>query len=251
MLNRKRIYSFFGLYFLTFFGLCNWLSVSWIWFWFGVLALLGLLAWASFDIRMGFFVPTVCKADTEHKMIAFTFDDGPTEFTQKTVDVLTKYGAKGSFFCVGQQVEKYPGLVKNMYSEGHDIGNHSYSHPNQMGFLSTEKVYHEIKKCEEILRNVLGGSPRFYRPPFGVTNPNIAKALSKTNYKVIGWNIRSLDTVIRNEKKLYDRIYYKIKPGSIILMHDTSQKSVNVLEKILAQLQKEGYIFVTLNQLLK
>jgi peptidoglycan/xylan/chitin deacetylase (PgdA/CDA1 family) len=90
----------------------------------------------------------------------------------------------------------------------------------------------------------------FFRPPFGVTNPMIAKAVSKTKHHVIGWNIRSLDTVYENENIIFERVKNKIKPGGIILLHDTSQKSVNVLERLLLFLKTENYSIVSVDKLL-
>jgi peptidoglycan/xylan/chitin deacetylase (PgdA/CDA1 family) len=92
---------------------------------------------------------------------------------------------------------------------------------------------------------------RLFRPPFGVTNPNIARAVTKTNQIVIGWNIRSLDTVIESQNAILNRIKNRVKPGGIILLHDTSDKTVLVLEQLLLFLQSEGYQTVTIEELLE
>ena len=99
----------------------------------------------------------------------------------------------------------------------------------------------EIEKCDDVILNFGNIKTDLYRPPFGVTNPNIAKAIKKTNKKSIGWNVRSLDTVIDDEKKIYNRITKNIKKGSIILLHDTSEKTYNVLVDLLLFLEREKY----------
>ena len=131
------------------------------------------------------------------------------------------------------------------------IGNHSFTHSKNIGFFSKEKMLEEISQTDISIAKFLGKKPRYYRPPFGVTNPNIAKALKDTKHYVIGWNVRSLDTKIKTEEKILKRIKSRISPGSIILLHDTSLKSLRVLEQLLVFLQENNYEAVTVEQLLK
>ena len=131
------------------------------------------------------------------------------------------------------------------------IGNHTFHHSSKNGFYSAEKIVEEIVSTNQLIKEKINVTTKIFRPPFGVTNPHIAKALNKTQHNVIGWDIRSLDTVINDEKKLLNRITGRIKPGSIILMHDTSDKTANVLEQLFVFLQKENYKVVPLNELLK
>jgi peptidoglycan/xylan/chitin deacetylase (PgdA/CDA1 family) len=133
--------------------------------------------------------------------VALTFDDGPTEFTPKFLDLLKENNVKATFFCIGKQIEKYPETFQRIIAEGHTIGNHTLSHCNNTGFLSTSKMVEEIEKCDEVMLKIGSLKTNLYRPPFGVTNPNIAKAIKKTHKKSIGWNVRSLDTIIEDEKK--------------------------------------------------
>jgi peptidoglycan/xylan/chitin deacetylase (PgdA/CDA1 family) len=167
------------------------------------------------------------------------------------LDVLSKFKAKGTFFCIGQQIEKHPEILKRIISEGHVVGNHSYSHSNKNGFFSTQKIVSEIEQTNTMIFQFINNKPKLYRPPFGVTNPNIARAVAKTNQVIIGWNIRSLDTVIENENTILERIKNKVKPGAIILLHDTSAKTVSVLEQLLLFLQSESYEMVTVDDLLE
>lgn len=163
---------------------------------------------------------------------------------------MLKYNAKATFFCIGKQIEKRPEVIQRIVNEGHVIGNHSYSHSRGIGFFGTNKMIAEIKQTNELVAKLYNKKMLLFRPPFGVTNPNIARAVSKTNQVIIGWNIRSLDTVIEKENIILERIKKRIKPGSIILLHDTSAKTVNVLEQLLLFLQEEGYKTKTIEELL-
>ena len=211
-----------------------------------------ITAWGVFAIQLNYFSTNCCKKNKiSKKEIALTFDDGPHDKTSEILDVLSKYNAKATFFCIGKQIEKQPEILKRIVNEGHTVGNHSYSHSNWNGFFSTNKIISEIQQTNAIIFQLVNKKVRFFRPPFGVTNPNIARAIIKTNHVIIGWNIRSLDTVIADENTIFERIKKRIKPGSIILLHDTSAKTVNVLEQLLLFLQSESYSTKTIDELLE
>lgn len=212
----------------------------------------GILTWGSFDIRQNFFLKSVTKRNNPPgKFVALTFDDGPTEITEDFLDLLQKFNAHATFFCIGKQIELYTEVLKKTISGGHEIGNHTYSHSNSTGFFGTKKMMNEILLADQAIFNAAGIQTKLYRPPFGVTNPNIASAVKQLGKTSIGWNVRSLDTVLKNEKKIAGRILRKTTPGSIILMHDTSEKSLRALEILLLNLQKENYQIVTVSELLK
>lgn len=212
---------------------------------------LGLTSLGVFDIRLSYFIPVFYRKKTDDNTIALTFDDGPTSFTPAILDLLDRYDAKATFFCIGQQMEQYPEIVSRIHQEGHLIGNHTYSHSNFFGFFGSSKVKTEIHKTDLLIRKNTQKENQYFRPPFGITNPHIAKALKQTGHLVIGWNIRSLDTVIGDKNKILDRITKKLKPGSIVLLHDTSEKTVAVLEQLLHVLEKKNYTLVTIEKLLK
>jgi len=226
-------------------------SLSLAWLLPGLLFFIGLFSWGVFDIRLGFFIPVVFKSpNPQPRTVALTFDDGPTPYTLEVLDLLQQYQAKATFFCIGQQLEQYPEIAQRIIEEGHTIGNHSYSHPNSMGFLSTAQVKGEIQKCDEVIQQVLHIQTPFYRPPFGITNPHIAKALRQTKHRVIGWNNRSLDTVIQEEEAVFNRIYKRIDQQTMVLLHDTSDRSVQVLARLLKQLKEDNYKLVNLVEFL-
>jgi len=210
-----------------------------------------VVIWGSFDIQLGYFVNSFTHKRTKIKEVALTFDDGPTEFTPKFLDILKENNIKATFFCIGKQIEKYPETFQRIIAEGHRIGNHTFSHSNNTGFLSTSKMVEEIKNCDKVIFKAGNIRTDLYRPPFGVTNPNIAKAIKKANKKSIGWNVRSLDTVITDEKKILKKVTKNLKKGSIILLHDTSEKTYNVLVELLLFLELEKYSTFTIDSIIK
>jgi peptidoglycan-N-acetylglucosamine deacetylase len=251
MLNHKNI-SVLSASLLLFITFCSFfLEVKWWYFLLAFIFWLGLTTYGAFDIRANYFIKTYSfKPTCSLSKIAITFDDGPTEFTLEILDVLRKFNAKATFFCIGKQIEKHPEILQKIMQEGHIVGNHSYSHSNLIGFFSVERVRYEIEQNDQLIFSKLNKKPLFYRPPFGVTNPKIAKALAVTKHFCIGWDNRSLDTVITNENQILNRIKSKIKPGGIILLHDTSLKTVHVLEQLLLFLHSENYQVTPLDELL-
>jgi peptidoglycan/xylan/chitin deacetylase (PgdA/CDA1 family) len=191
-----------------------------------------------------------CNPSVKDKKIAITFDDGPNEMTMAVLDVLQKYNAKAAFFCIGKNIEIYPDVLERIINEGHTVGNHSYSHAPFFDFYNKDQVIAEIVKTDALIEKVLGKKTTLFRPPYGITNPSIRKALSVTKHKTIGWNIRSLDGIIKKKKFLLERIIKRIKPGGIVLLHDTSIETVNVLEQLLSFLEKNNYSVFPLEELL-
>lgn len=212
---------------------------------------LAITAWGSFDIRSNYFIKTFTSNKKSIKnIVALTFDDGPIEITPEILNLLEKHHQKATFFCIGKQIEKYPETAKKLVEQGHTIANHTYSHTNKMGFLTKKEVFNEIASTQKIIQQITRQIPNLFRPPFGVTNPNIAWACKENGVEVIGWNIRSLDTVISSEKKILQRIENRLTKGSIILLHDTSTKTLNVLEQLLIIMDKKQIQSVTVDKLL-
>ena len=216
---------------------------TWGWGYYLALGLLfvGLLSWGVFDIRLGYFVPALCRLKNKQKrQVVLTFDDEPTELTPLFLDLLNRYEVKAIFFCIGRQIAQYPQIVQRIKEEGHLIGNHTYSHIPQNCFASTAVMTQEIQRTDALLAQ-LGIVTPYFRPPYGVTNPHIARAVRRTGKRVIGWDIRSLDTVIKDETRLWSRVVSKLTQGNIILMHDTSERTLHVLEQLLKYLKANDY----------
>ncbi|MGU3376624.1 polysaccharide deacetylase family protein [Chryseobacterium sp. M5A1_1a] len=239
--------------FILFYLFCNvfiyafqgsfWVYIAWFF------AFSAAMVWGSFAIELVFFVNSLTHKRTKIKEVALTFDDGPTEFTPRFLDLLKEHQVKATFFCIGKQIEKYPETFQRIIAEGHTIGNHTLSHSNSTGFLSTSKMIAEIENCDKVMEDVGNIQTNLYRPPFGVTNPNIARAIKQTHKTSIGWNVRSLDTIIDDENKIYKRITKGLKKGSIILLHDTSEKTYRVLVDLLVFLKDKKYSTFTVDSI--
>lgn len=190
--------------------------------------------------------------EIEDNFVAITFDDGPnSDFTPQVLSLLKKFNMKATFFCIGRNAEANSTLCRQIISEGHTIGNHTYSHANNFGFYSTERVVSELKKTNRIIKEQTGLELKLYRPAFGVTNPKIKKALKITGLRSVGWNKRSLDTTPLSEQKILGRLTHNLKKGDVLLLHDSSSKSVGVLEQLLLFLQTKKLESVTVDQLLE
>lgn len=211
-----------------------------------------LIALGSFSMSWKFFLnPITSNKFLKEKKIALTFDDGPNpDFTLEVLRILKEYNAKATFFCIGESIENHPELLETIAQAGHEIGNHSFSHHLMIDFNSTERWLHEIKQTDNSIHRITGKKPTLFRPPFGVTTPKLAKALKITEHKVIGWNIRSFDTVIKNPQQIVKRITKRIRPGAIVLLHDKQPNIVAVLEHLLQFLQEHEYKCVTINELI-
>ncbi len=181
----------------------------------------------STNVQLNFFVRAFHNNPLEEDgRIALTFDDGPVENTLKILEMLDKYQVKASFFCIGKNIEKHPEIFKLLMQKGHFVGNHTYSHTRKMGFLTTAQLVDEIQKCDKVCAEIGEVFPNTFRPPFGIINPNMQRALAITGHKVIGWNVRSYDAIIKSEKLILQRIIRRIKAGDVILLHDTQELSI-------------------------
>ena len=212
--------------------------------WMAVPPFIGLmvLVWGVTQIQSQMFVPAVCRFTPDGKQIMLTFDDGPhPERTPQILNILEKYEAKAVFFLIGNRVEKHPETAAMITGKGHEIGSHSHLHGYTFDLLSAAKVKEELLLAEKTIKRATGRKVRWFRPPYGITNPNIAKALESFDYEVLGWNIRSLDTVIRDPQKLTARVLKKLKPGSIILFHDQGHATLETLENLLRFLKENDY----------
>jgi peptidoglycan/xylan/chitin deacetylase (PgdA/CDA1 family) len=209
-----------------------------------------VLVIGSFFISLNFHLKAYCGNPLEtKKIIALTFDDGPNENTLPVLDALKKWDVKATFFCIGKNIEKHPEILKRIIDEGHIVGNHSYSHSNFFDFYRKNRVIKEIRKTDALIESISGKKAQLFRPPYGVTNPSIRRALEVTRHKVIGWNIRSLDGILKNEKIIFARIKNRIAPGGIVLLHDTSH-TVNILERLMLYLGEKKYKVVSIEELL-
>lgn len=225
--------------------------ISWYWCFLLVFVWIGLTVWGSFDIRQSYFTDVFYKkVRHDGHNLSLTFDDGPTPITGELLDLLKRHQAKATFFCIGKQIDKHPEIFKRILNEGHTVGNHTMNHPKSFGFLNADQIVQEIDSCDAEVNDLAPLKMRFFRPPFGVTNPSVANAVKQTKHQVIGWSIRSLDTVLSEEEKIYQRVVGKLEPGDIVLFHDTSAKTLRVLQRVLSYMEGRNWHSVTVDELL-
>lgn len=195
-------------------------------------------------------MPVICEGERNLKKIALSFDDGPVSNTLEILKILDAYNVKATFFCIGKHIEKNVDILRQVNDAGHLIGNHSYIHAPAFDFWRTKKVTDDLQKTQSLIYESTGRKVSWFRPPFGVTNANIAMAIKKLNYTSIGWSIRSLDTVTNSKAILLDRVKKKLHPGAIILFHDTHVITAQILPAFIKYAQAQGYKIVPMNKLL-
>jgi len=212
--------------------------------------ILSFFIYASFNVRSEVFLKTFSKLPAKEKIIALTFDDGPhPEITPLILDLLKKYNIQATFFCVGENIEKNQSLVKRIIRDGHLLGNHTNSHSRAFPFFSSSRMKKEIDVCwNRMVFSGLKDTIRLFRPPFGVTNPCLRKALKNSGFTVIGWSIRSFDTIIKNPVTVFRRVTKRIQPGSILLFHDTQHNTPEIIERVIIFALKKGYTFVRVDE---
>jgi peptidoglycan/xylan/chitin deacetylase (PgdA/CDA1 family) len=225
-----------------------------------VLALITILILGSIYIQWNFYfrsenkIPLLnVKFDHEKfsvinrgKEVALTFDDGPAEYTEAILDILKKEKVQATFFVIGKNIAGRETALKRMQTEGHTIGNHSYNHGFNFDWQSAARMLEEIEQTNQAIEAVTGTPVTLFRPPYGVTNPNLGKALRNSNLKSIGWNLRSMDTVAKEEKQLLTKILTRVKAGDIILLHDRCSITAAILPELITTLKKRGFTFATL-----
>jgi peptidoglycan/xylan/chitin deacetylase (PgdA/CDA1 family) len=207
-----------------------------------------VLGWGVFDIGSQFFGRTYWKAKGQN--VSITFDDGPhPTHTQQILRVLREEHVHAGFFCIGKHAEAHPELVEQMMKEGHLVGNHTYHHTHRFGMFNQAQVSDEIIKGRNSLARIIGKQPRFFRPPFGVMNPKIMKAVEAEDDVVIGWDLRSRDGVARSEQQILDRVMPRLKTASLLLFHDTNPHTPEALRKVIRALRESGRNIVRVDRL--
>jgi len=211
-----------------------------------------LLVYGASQISSQFFLSAHCRGDSGSKSVALSFDDGPAgERSEQILKILEKHGCHASFFLTGKSAETRPDIVREMQRRGHLIGNHSYSHSNLFPLLRSSRIRKELELTNRILKDAGAGEVRFFRPPFGVTNPNVARGVRASGMEVAGWSIRSFDTRNKAAEKVVRRILKRMKGGDVILLHETSGNIIEILELLLPAISEAGLSCVTLDQLFK
>ncbi|MBC6461974.1 polysaccharide deacetylase family protein [Actinomadura sp. HBU206391] len=193
--------------------------------------------------------PPRAKVDCQvRKCVALTFDDGPVPGTARLLDILGARGVRATFFVVGLQVAAYPGLVRREFAEGHEIGNHSYTHAN-LDHMSGAGAGSEMGRTQQAVWRVTGKAPVLFRPPYGATDAGVAAVARRNHLAQIMWAVDPLDWHDRDAALIKRRVVQDVRRGAIILLHDIHGTTVSAVPGIIAALNRKGYVFVTVSEL--
>ena len=212
--------------------------------------------YAAYSVRSQLFGPTAWRGRTDTNSVALTFDDGPSAGTAKLLDVLRENNVKATFFLIGKQVEKFPRVAQRIVAEGHEIGNHSFSHKIFL-YCSRRRIELELNMAQEIITNTTKVAPRIVRPPCGVRTRGYFNVTRKLRLKTIQWTTAGFDWKKCTAEQIAQTVVEDAGPGAIILLHDgdSSGKSdrkatIDSIPLILAGLNAKNLEIVSLKKLL-
>ena len=204
---------------------------------------------------------TIYHVASSEKVVALTFDDGPSpKWTPQILDVLKEGQAKATFFMLGEHVEKYPEVARRVASEGHEIGNHTYDHHTLIYYKAPE-LEKEINDAQAAIFKATGLTTKYFRPPKAWLTENEKKDIKRMGYEVILWSLNSKDWVTFDDRFIVKYILHYVHPGDILLFHDSGgvfkpeggnrKETVKAVSRLIGKLKERGYRFVTISELLK
>ncbi|MBP3966054.1 polysaccharide deacetylase family protein [Paenibacillus lignilyticus] len=214
-----------------------------------ILILFGTLKWMN-SRTFQLFGGITNQVTTDQKVIALTFDDGPTANVDQILPLLDNYKAKATFFLIGGELEKNPDEGRKIAAAGHEIGNHTFSH-DRMVFKSPSYIRDEIEKTNALIRQTGYKGEILFRPPYGKKLIGLPYYLNKHHMKTITWNLEP-DTFYSTTADKVRYVQDKVKPGDILLLHPMyDSNEITAINEILQALKEQGYSFVTVSELLK
>ena len=222
-----------------------------------------LTAWLTFAGFL-FFSLSGCqggysKAQTDQKLIALTFDDGPNPtYTPQVLKILNDHQVKATFFLIGQQAQAYPELVQQIKARGHGLGNHSFSHAFNLSLMPREEIRREILKAQEVLFRITGEYPTLFRSPMGWVSEDLIAVCRELNLPIINGSIKAGDVSLPGTEYILSAVLDWVQAGDIIILHDAGgfgfyrdrTQTLQALPVILETLKERGYRFVTVPELL-
>ncbi|MFG1478985.1 polysaccharide deacetylase family protein [Xanthobacter sp. V4C-4] len=214
-------------------------------------AAVGMQAPAAAGAASGHRFPAYTSVDVDGPYIAITFDDGPNpETTPKLLKMLEARGVKATFFVVGTRASENPDLLRRMVAEGHEVGNHSWNHP-QLPKVSVAEADRQVADTSAAIRAAIGKDPLYIRPPYGAMTSALRKHIEdKFGLAMVYWSADSLDWKNRDAQAIYDKVMAQTRAGGIILMHDIHATTVAAVPRVLDALLAKGYKFVTVSDLI-
>lgn len=183
--------------------------------------------------------------DVNKKVVALTFDDGPSKYTDELLDILKENDAVGTFFITGNKVEIYSDTLSKAIKNGNELGNHSYNH-KWLTKVNNDELHDQITKTQNIIYETLNYTPTNFRPTYGSINNNMRKNI---NLNIVLWNVDTMDWKYKSVDKIVSRATKNTKDLDIILMHDTRKRTVDAVKKIIPILKEQGFTFVTVQEL--
>ena len=213
-------------------------------------SILEILAQDQAELQRGIRRHKFIQGSPRRKWLALTIDDGPhPDYTPYLLAILKKFNVKATFFLVGAMAERYPELVKAEFLDGHAIGNHTYNHVN-LTKIPTEEAATEIEACGDVLQTITKQRPHLFRPPGGDYNDNVAEAAESLGYTTVLWSDNAGDWLSPGRRVIEGKVLGRAYNGGVILMHDGIQETIDVLPQLLTILKREGYQFVTIDQMM-
>jgi peptidoglycan/xylan/chitin deacetylase (PgdA/CDA1 family) len=183
----------------------------------------GAIYYATYGVRTQWLGPTVWRGRTDTASVALTFDDGPGPDTERILDALASRGVRGTFFMVGRQVERNPGIARRIAAEGHEIGNHSYSHPLYLARTPAQTL-DELRRTQDAIAGATGLQPSWSRPPYGVRTPGYFRAARALGLRTIQWTVTGFDWKARSGERIARHVVDRACPGAIVLLHDADSE---------------------------
>ncbi len=199
-----------------------------------------------------FFGQVTNKVRTQEHLVALTFDDGPSaKYTPRILDILKHNGAHATFFVTGENAERNPRIIRRIVAEGHQLGNHTYSHAFFFRKMTNSRKK-EILKTDDIIFRITGEHMKYFRAPYEYRDVRLVELLKKLNYEYISHDVSSLDAMGAGSKKIVSQILKESHSGAIILLHDARgnrEPTVEALETALPLLREKGFRTVTIDEL--
>jgi peptidoglycan/xylan/chitin deacetylase (PgdA/CDA1 family) len=183
----------------------------------------GAAFYAAFGVRAQWFGPADWRGRTDTKAVSLTFDDGPGPDTDAILDVLAANRIRAAFFAVGQQVQRHPSIARRIVADGHEIGNHSFSHPTFLS-QSPERTREQLARTQQIIEDVTGVTPTLARPPYGVKTPAYFSAARALGLRVIQWSVAGFDWKPLTAERVASHVMRGAAPGAIVLLHDADSE---------------------------
>lgn len=179
------------------------------------------------------------------KCIALTYDDGPSAHTNDLMDTLKAKKAKATFFVLGTEAAKHPDVLKRMVREGHEIGNHTWNHP-RLTQISNPEVSVQILQADNLIKTITGRTPRLVRPPYGAYDASVTQLAIRP---LAMWSIDPKDWRFRNPDMAYEHVVAHAHPGGVVVLHDIHAPSVQATPRVIDELQRQGYVLVTMSEM--